>query len=440
MSLLVDVQEVPWRILDLVRARILANRERKARRQQVSDVRKHTRPRPQQRRMGASMGIYREPEPVPLVLDDLDKIAFAVIQETVLDTKPANTIGFKPGIEIKISNRTASQSVVVTIPGLQEQSPGPFFDGQSGGVLTGEFDPSDGSKPYTSTEQWVQKVGHNIRYKLIPLPCGGESMILLITYTSHYDIVAWWHTIVSTWDDETGQTIVQYGGNGHKSDAYSYYAAVFVGPQSVRRITLPQQALAAVNRIAPDPSTWGTYQQTVIPTYMGPFINSSAVVITTPEPGVSLESAAEGARALVTWGLYRRLSNDGDTTPGVFSFLGAYDPLAANGEEGDSYTYARSEYLQGAPVPGRFLGECVLADSCDLPSSERRTIRFDKTSAIPDNTSTVIPVQSFRPGTRKYALTVGEDDTYIAAWDWGKPAYCRQQLLALGFTEADLSP
>ena len=25
-------------------------------------------------------------------------------------------------------------------------------------------------------------------------------------------------------------------------------------------------------------------------------------------------------------------------------------------------------------------------------------------------------------------------------WDWGKPAYCRQQLLALGFTDADLRP
>lgn len=28
----------------------------------------------------------------------------------------------------------------------------------------------------------------------------------------------------------------------------------------------------------------------------------------------------------------------------------------------------------------------------------------------------------------------------VCAWDWGKPAYCRQQLYALGFTAADLSP
>jgi hypothetical protein len=27
-----------------------------------------------------------------------------------------------------------------------------------------------------------------------------------------------------------------------------------------------------------------------------------------------------------------------------------------------------------------------------------------------------------------------------STWDWGEPRYCRQQLLALGFTPADLKP
>jgi hypothetical protein len=30
--------------------------------------------------------------------------------------------------------------------------------------------------------------------------------------------------------------------------------------------------------------------------------------------------------------------------------------------------------------------------------------------------------------------------TFASAWDWGRPGYCRQQLLALGFTAADLTP
>jgi len=28
----------------------------------------------------------------------------------------------------------------------------------------------------------------------------------------------------------------------------------------------------------------------------------------------------------------------------------------------------------------------------------------------------------------------------IRAWDWGRPAYCREQLLELGFAPADLVP
>lgn len=68
MALLVDVREVPWRILEMMQRRILANREQKQRRNDAAAVRGFTRPRPQQRRMGATMSTYREPEPVPLVL------------------------------------------------------------------------------------------------------------------------------------------------------------------------------------------------------------------------------------------------------------------------------------------------------------------------------------------------------------------------------------
>jgi hypothetical protein len=34
------------------------------------------------------------------------------------------------------------------------------------------------------------------------------------------------------------------------------------------------------------------------------------------------------------------------------------------------------------------------------------------------------------------------EDGYTLFWhyDWGKSSYCRQQLLALGFTAADLTP
>jgi hypothetical protein len=76
MALLVDVREVPWRILDAVTKRILANRERMKRRAQAEKVRGLTRPRPQQRELGATMSTYRRPEPSPLVLGDFPKYQY----------------------------------------------------------------------------------------------------------------------------------------------------------------------------------------------------------------------------------------------------------------------------------------------------------------------------------------------------------------------------
>lgn len=60
MSLLVDLQVVPDRILETVKARILANR---ARLQQQAELKGPTRPRVQRVRFNASATTYRRPEP-----------------------------------------------------------------------------------------------------------------------------------------------------------------------------------------------------------------------------------------------------------------------------------------------------------------------------------------------------------------------------------------
>lgn len=60
MSLLVDLQVVPDRILETVKARILANR---ARLQQQAELKGPTRPRVQRARFNASATTYRRPEP-----------------------------------------------------------------------------------------------------------------------------------------------------------------------------------------------------------------------------------------------------------------------------------------------------------------------------------------------------------------------------------------
>lgn len=504
MSLLVDIREVPWRILELVQARILANRESKARRQQVSDVRKHTRPRPQQRRMGATMSTYREPEPVPLVLDELDKIAFAVVQET---TSGNDSI-------VTVSNRGGTQSVTLTIPQLVKEYPqSEWFGGEEGydvtytgedfqlGInglwwLTPVFPGLDTSaKVYTTTTrtQLKRDVTQGSHASLIVMPCGSEAAVVVYRYdaiacTAVLKITStntdtriltatYTYTSVSgqpeTWAllgrQSQGSSTVQTLTN---AQTRCIYRAVYVSPQTVKEVPVPAVLRNEIARICPEPTQLGTAVSA--PIYTGQFGSSyynppdtiietgeqwpngdpvlapgsagdsyypsyTNITVNTPRIGASVSYAASNAQALVGWGLYRP-SQQEHATPGIFAFFKSYDPLTATGEEETSYSYAKSQYLQSAPVPNRFLGECVLADSCDLPSGEPGTIRFDRTSVIPDNTGTDIPVQSFRPGTRKYGLTVGEGSTYLAAWDWGRAAYCRQQLLALGFTEADLTP
>ena len=421
MSLLVDVQEVPWRILELVRARILANRESKARRQQVSDVRKHTRPRPQQRRMGATMSTYREPEPVPLVLDDLDKIAYAQVEERPFD----DAFNFRAptgnsGLDLIISNRSQSASATLTIPGIDIVSPGPFYGG-----LTGGFDNPGGDS--TAPAQEARIVTSSAATDIIPLPCGGETMILLVRHCFMYAAFAYWISPSGT-------------GSGQTSDTYSFYAAYLVTPSAVRRIAMPQTALNKIQRIAPDPSNWTT--QSVVGSG---FIYSPVPAIVdapTPASGTNnIRSEMVAARAFSGWGLYRH--NPTDTSAGIFSFLESYVPGEAEPSERISYNYWLQRYMQGAPVPNRFLGTCVLPGVCSETATADETVlltRGDRTSVRPQTTLTTIPTETFRPGTKRYTVNRNTAGTLYTTWDWGRPAYCRQQLLALGFTEADLSP
>jgi hypothetical protein len=49
--------------------------------------------------------------------------------------------------------------------------------------------------------------------------------------------------------------------------------------------------------------------------------------------------------------------------------------------------------------------------------------------------------EQFRAKSAKQRLVgLTGNEAIIYAWDWDQPAYCRAQLLALGFTEANLTP
>lgn len=121
-------------------------------------------------------------------------------------------------------------------------------------------------------------------------------------------------------------------------------------------------------------------------------------------------------------------------TPAVFRFIGGAMSLGDD-ENTQSYSYMRSNYFSRAPQ--KYLAPCVNAQSCD----DTVRVGFDVTTSTPANIDTAVSEGAFAASTRYIVTLNGSsrlDVTY--GWDWDQPSYCRQQLAALGFSPADLTP
>jgi hypothetical protein len=56
--------------------------------------------------------------------------------------------------------------------------------------------------------------------------------------------------------------------------------------------------------------------------------------------------------------------------------------------------------------------------------------------------ATASPTPGMLTKNNRRGITAASSEGYglHTVWDWGRPAYCRQQLLDLGFTDTDLDP
>jgi hypothetical protein len=167
-------------------------------------------------------------------------------------------------------------------------------------------------------------------------------------------------------------------------------------------------------------------------------------------------------------------------TPSVYSLFNNTDALfsAVDFTDVDQYSQLNltvsdlAEALSGlsVPVPNHFMavdtrmeGYSALNDK--MVNSERYvdTWFFDpdryisgldmvKTSGIPSSFYEQLPQSGSWKKIKRLRLDPGRpdktdrltrEDSYLSVhmhYDWGRPDYCRQQLLALGFTAADLTP
>jgi hypothetical protein len=151
------------------------------------------------------------------------------------------------------------------------------------------------------------------------------------------------------------------------------------------------------------------------------------------------------------WALARhfgmlRPSGGGTTaywTPAVFSGLGGtLDAVSAT--DRSNYAYMRANHFGKAP--GLFLA----AQSFDPSVYDPQHVKWRQTKAQPATIMSPVPESSLRLSPRSYWIKLGEeirneqlvtaDYQFYSSWDWGRESYCRQQLLSLGFTAADLVP
>jgi hypothetical protein len=514
MSLLVDVREVPWRILETVQARILANRERMKRRAQAEKVRGLTRPRPQQRGIGATMSTYKRPEPLPLVLgDDLGVVPVVWFF--------ANT---PIGRRVTLRNGSGSASVTFDIPRAQITFPANlWFNGASGSdssvsggpipdsIILGPSFPAPPSATETSVQR-EQVVGTSFGWSddaIFLLPVSARAAVFVCISKSRAEgfyAQATSTQVVSYGLRDIAEGVSLYGtaftntaesSVVELSDSTQTAKCYLVSSGGIKEVPPPAGLAAAVAGLMSDSSTFETYAVNAI---RGNPVGSSAEFIgVAPNGNVYITATGDfnyppwrtyTAREIPTpstfvdyWEAIPLLSSYGIGnlvsdyhpslngvnfySPGMFSFLTGFDGSLIEGSANydnwfdagggydtySNYSNLRAEYLASAPAASRFLSPCSApATACPadayLGSGTRgtdTTSTFDFTATTPTRINEPMAADAFSRGTARARINVtppdGVDSPKVAvAWDWGRPAYCRQQLLALGFTAEDLRP
>lgn len=117
-------------------------------------------------------------------------------------------------------------------------------------------------------------------------------------------------------------------------------------------------------------------------------------------------------------------------TPGIFTVLEnpANDAQYEQVNQNDIDTI-KTAFLAGVATPNYGLQPIPRIDT----QSQQPTTYMVGIVKPPSNV--LVPEDRVRPNRRAIFAYNGD-----FVWDWGRPAYCRQQLLSLGFTEQDLTP
>ena len=231
----------------------------------------------------------------------------------------------------------------------------------------------------------------------------------------------------------------------------------YVSNNGVKEIDAPAGLLAAIaNKSQP----FATY-----PTQ--PDGNDGMRRIDPPEPE-NFREYIDAIPGLICYGIgaldttyHQRVNNATFYSPAIFTFLSQIDqtlladyngyysfptntsPYALNLQ----YSTIRNTYLTNPAPPAEFIGPNILSGGSALNSQfllppVDRKINFNRATVAPvAHNIALAPPSNYSTGNKKLTLVAMATPPYVLySWNWGKPAYCRSQLIALGFTPADLTP
>lgn len=127
----------------------------------------------------------------------------------------------------------------------------------------------------------------------------------------------------------------------------------------------------------------------------------------------------------------------GQTTPAIFAALEkASEVLASSSSSAlNSYADVYNSYITGTPFPRIYVDGLLTTTSPGI-----RTANYEYTKTMPESVTQAVPSAQFKKNTKRPYSTPLYSGTLLQAWNWGASEYCRQKLLGMGFSPADLTP
>jgi hypothetical protein len=526
MSLLVDLQLVPQRILEKVRAAVLQNREALRHGGIRSRVNQATKQRPQFTKVGATMRDYKAPVPVATGLPEADQaLAWAYVMRRWNNLNPLSVNTIERGIKHTIYSANGSaqfdndqEETYTSWSGSSVEQRGPFVWYDASGErreIPMAYHPYTGVGPTPGTagnpySGWNDQLIIDLA---VDYSQQGEPYLPL-AYCENTRTVAYNFNALPV---GSGQALVQYSAQKVViiTSSYTVFSVFFapyyignlggisyhkvttvspvqswsflVGADYVKQIT-PSAALAEEVAMIEGFYQPGTY------TFNEQQLNDPSQQA--EPPPMSEDATQRGgflAAPLVKYAAFGSESLNGNDygisrTPGFYESFRQREQvnadfaaaMAADPESDDYKQISSYEYMDGLVPPwasrlrlvttahSTIVGTTAKWGGVKPTYSDDAMNPFDEQILQGENLEIWQPLirssQPPRPADDDFPQTIKDDyaadiasdpsyetdyepEIYEAALtthqvlDWGRPSYCRQQLIELlGFTEADLAP